>query len=154
MLAAAMYEEWFHSKLDQRYNFNAAPFKDLLSGHITAKEVAERLASFSPSTRETTDTKLWRLWSMIFDAASELQDTHPTLVDLLAAFEKLPEQRLEGETINWPARPSFSAIWRDRHDSKSPFSNALPVYLANVSLSATGVASQGRRRKWTPYKGT
>ena len=120
-----MYEEWFKAKEHENYveATEAGPLHALLSGTISTEEATKQLTlPGSGSTRpETASRKLWRLWTLVFDAAEELPETHSILVDLIREFRERADVRLKygPDTIDWTNAPNFDQNWRDTHDCKT-----------------------------------
>ncbi|MCJ1388274.1 hypothetical protein MMC18_001119 [Xylographa bjoerkii] len=118
-----MYEEWFKAREHEQYveATEAAPFQAFLSRIISTEEATKQLIlPGSASTKpETASRKLWRLWTLVFDAAQELPETHPILVDLVREFRERADAHLKygSDTIDWTDAPKFDQNWRDTHDS-------------------------------------
>ncbi|MCJ1474494.1 hypothetical protein MMC13_003152 [Lambiella insularis] len=118
-----MYDEWFQARKGEKYvePTEAVPLKELLSGNISTEEASKQLTlpGSGHQKPETASRKLWRLWTLVFDAAEELPETHATLVDLIREFRERFDVHFKygGETIDWTDAPNFDQNWRDTHDS-------------------------------------
>ncbi|MCJ1377629.1 hypothetical protein MMC17_000724 [Xylographa soralifera] len=116
-----MYEEWFEAREHEQYieATEADPLQALLSWTISAEEATKRLILPGSTKSETASQKLWRLWTLVFDVAEELPETHPILVNLIREFRKRADVRLKygSDTIDWTKAPNFDQNWRDTHDS-------------------------------------
>ena len=117
-----MYEAWFASIEDRDWfeATEARTFQELLSGQATPEAAARKLAEPSPTRSENANNKLWRLWTMIFNGASDLPGGHGAMVDLLKAFRELVDvhHKYGQTTIIWPDLPRFDNLWRDKIDCK------------------------------------
>jgi len=118
-----MYEEWFKAREHEPYveATEAGPLQALLSGTISTEEATKQLTlPGSASTKpETASRKLWRLWTLVFDAAEELPETHSILVGLIREIRERADVHLKygWDTIDWTDAPNFDQNWRDTHDS-------------------------------------
>jgi len=115
-----MSDSWFWSKIGADYGAllsHTKPLRELLSGSTSADRAAARIAS-DGFGQEDAD---WRLWTIVFDAAAELPDTHAALLDLLVELQKLSDfssphtdDAAAANVAGWLNQ--FGSNWRDRHD--------------------------------------
>ncbi|MCJ1437302.1 hypothetical protein MMC27_006688 [Xylographa pallens] len=112
-----MYEEWFEAREHERY-FEATetgPLQAFLSWTISTEEATKHLILPRSTKSETASRKLWRLWTLVFDVATELPNTPPILVNLIREFQKrtVVHLKYESETIDWINAPNFDQNWRE-----------------------------------------
>lgn len=89
-----------------------------LLGSITAFEAAENLTEYA-DRRQTAQSKVGRIWTLLQVCADECADAHDALVELIKSIIATPASKNTGG-VNWADQErSFSESWRDSYDCMS-----------------------------------
>ena len=126
-----MYEQWFKTikqhcckdatgKPDEDLSTKIDQFQALLEGSISAQEAVESLTTSSAAPKNHPEDPMKDLWNILLNAASDLPDTHETIINFMVVFSnQYTPQEGAKTTITWPGEPQFSWLWRAKHDGKS-----------------------------------
>ena len=102
----------------------AAALKDYIHSATVSPETAARRITLPVTNEPETVRKgqssdnLYRLWSLIIDALSDLPEHRPKVVKLLQAIQKLPtpdrkDYDAKQRQISWAELPNFASLWSD-----------------------------------------